>query len=154
MDRTAQSFLFLFHMLSMSLKDFCGDSVVSAPTGRIRIFKTMEKFQKPRNSKWYEDYCLKNFRGWSVGAVECLNETCSSRMIYISSSISFQANYGFASAIWQTIMVMLLMGRIYEVRCWDGPRCHDVSTKILKDWFRHSKVVMGNTHRGTQIVIS
>jgi hypothetical protein len=33
-----------------------------------------------------------------------------------------------------------LMGRIYEVLCWDGLRWHDIDTKFHKDWFRHSKV--------------
>jgi hypothetical protein len=41
-----------------------------------------------------------------------------------------------------------LMGGIYEVRCWDGLRCHDVPTKFCTYWFRHSKVngVDSQTH--------
>jgi hypothetical protein len=33
-----------------------------------------------------------------------------------------------------------LMGGIYEVRRWDGFKCHDTHTKSHKDWSRHSKV--------------
>jgi hypothetical protein len=35
------------------------------------------------------------------------------------------------------------MGGIYEVRRGDGLRWHDIHTKFHKDWFRHSKVDMG-----------
>jgi hypothetical protein len=41
-----------------------------------------------------------------------------------------------------------LMGWIYEVRRWHGPRWHDTHTKFRKDWFRHSNVDVGYT--GTQ----
>jgi hypothetical protein len=36
------------------------------------------------------------------------------------------------------------MGGIYEVRRWDGLRCHDIYiyTKFHKDWLRHSEVNM------------
>jgi hypothetical protein len=33
-----------------------------------------------------------------------------------------------------------LMRGIYEVRCSDGLRCHNIDTEFQKDWFRHSKV--------------
>jgi hypothetical protein len=33
-----------------------------------------------------------------------------------------------------------LMRRIYDVRRWDGLRCHNIHTKFNKDWFRHLKV--------------
>jgi hypothetical protein len=36
-----------------------------------------------------------------------------------------------------------LMGGIYEIRRWDGLRCHDIYTKFHKDWLRPSKVDMG-----------
>jgi hypothetical protein len=32
------------------------------------------------------------------------------------------------------------MRGIYEVRCWDGLRCHNIHTKYHKAWFSHSKV--------------
>jgi hypothetical protein len=35
------------------------------------------------------------------------------------------------------------MGGIYEVRRWDGLRCHGIYTKFHKYWFRHSKVNRG-----------
>jgi hypothetical protein len=41
-----------------------------------------------------------------------------------------------------------LMGDIYEIRRWDGLRCHDTHTKFHEDWFRHSKVD-GGIHRHT-----
>jgi hypothetical protein len=51
-----------------------------------------------------------------------------------------------------------LMGTIYEVRRWDGLRCHDilVHAKFYKDRFRHSKVDGGEgiyiqTHAHTHI---
>jgi hypothetical protein len=37
-----------------------------------------------------------------------------------------------------------LMGRTYEVCCWDWHRCHDTHTKFHKNLFRHSKVNRGN----------
>jgi hypothetical protein len=40
------------------------------------------------------------------------------------------------------------MGGIYEVRRWEGPKCHDIRTKFHKDWFSHSKVD-GVIHRDT-----
>jgi hypothetical protein len=39
-----------------------------------------------------------------------------------------------------------LMRGIYEVWRWDGIRCHDVHTRFLKDWFRHSKVTAGQVY--------
>jgi hypothetical protein len=40
------------------------------------------------------------------------------------------------------------MGGIYEVRRWNGLRCHDILIKFHKDWFRHSKDdVEGFRHR-------
>jgi hypothetical protein len=41
------------------------------------------------------------------------------------------------------------MGEIYEVRRWDGLRCHDIHTKFHKDWFSHSKVDMGGSDEPT-----
>jgi hypothetical protein len=35
------------------------------------------------------------------------------------------------------------MGGIYEVRRYDGLRCHDVHNKFHQDWFRNSTVVSG-----------
>jgi hypothetical protein len=47
------------------------------------------------------------------------------------------------------IQIYRLMGGICEVCSWDGLRCHDVHTKFHKDWFRHSKVIRGDsqTHK-------
>jgi hypothetical protein len=42
--------------------------------------------------------------------------------------------------IWEVIMLVLLMGGIYEIHHWDGIRCHDIRTKSHVDWFRHSEV--------------
>jgi hypothetical protein len=42
------------------------------------------------------------------------------------------------------IQTYRLMGGIYEIRRWDGLRCHDINTKFHKDWFTHSKVDMGD----------
>jgi hypothetical protein len=41
-----------------------------------------------------------------------------------------------------------LMGKIYEVRRWDGLRYHDIRTKFHKDRFRHSENNRG-TYRDT-----
>jgi hypothetical protein len=38
-----------------------------------------------------------------------------------------------------------LMGDIYEVRRWDGLRCHDIHIKFHKDWFMHAKLNRGDT---------
>jgi hypothetical protein len=61
-----------------------------------------------------------------------------------------QAILCFVSEIWEAVMLVLLMGRIHEVRRWDELGSHDIYTKFHKDWFRHSKVVKlleGYTHR-------
>jgi hypothetical protein len=42
-----------------------------------------------------------------------------------------------------------LMIGIYDVRHWEGLRCRDMHTNFHKDWFRHSKVNRGGTHRHT-----
>jgi hypothetical protein len=46
-----------------------------------------------------------------------------------------------------------LMGGIYEVRRWDGLRCHDIHTKFHIDSFRHSKVDGGGIHRHTESMV-
>jgi hypothetical protein len=38
-----------------------------------------------------------------------------------------------------------VMEGIYEVRCWDGLRCHDIHMKFNKDCLRHSKVDRGDS---------
>jgi hypothetical protein len=35
------------------------------------------------------------------------------------------------------------MGGIYEICRGDGLRCHDIHTRINKDWFRHLKIDSG-----------
>jgi hypothetical protein len=32
-----------------------------------------------------------------------------------------------------------------ELRCWDGLTYHNIYTKVLKSWFRQSKIVKENT---------
>jgi hypothetical protein len=57
--------------------------------------------------------------------------------------------------ILEAAMLVLLMGRIYEVRRWDGLRCHATHTKFHKDWFRHSKFdSRGYTDRQNDDLIS
>jgi hypothetical protein len=46
-------------------------------------------------------------------------------------------------------MLVLLKGEIYEIRRFDGVRCHDMHTKFHKDWFRQSKVNKGETDKHT-----
>jgi hypothetical protein len=43
------------------------------------------------------------------------------------------------------IQTQRLMGGITKVCHWDGLSCHDTHTKIHKDWFRYSKVDVGDT---------
>jgi hypothetical protein len=38
------------------------------------------------------------------------------------------------------------MGDIYEVRRRDGLRCHDMHTKLHKDPFSHSKLMVGGEY--------
>jgi hypothetical protein len=42
------------------------------------------------------------------------------------------------------------MRGIYEARCRDGIRCHDIHAEFLKDWFRHSELDMGATQIARQ----
>jgi hypothetical protein len=49
-------------------------------------------------------------------------------------------------------MLVLLKEGIYELCCFDGLRCHDIRTKLHKDYFRHSEIVKGgeDTRTGAQ----
>jgi hypothetical protein len=42
-----------------------------------------------------------------------------------------------------------LMGRIYEIRRWDGMWCHDILTKFHKDWFKQVGI-----HRHTDSMVT
>jgi hypothetical protein len=74
----------------------------------------------------------------------------SGGMIYIPSFMklveAFKQYWGFASAIWNAVMLVLLILGIYELRRLDGVRCHDIHTKFNKDWFKYSNVNWGDTH--------
>jgi hypothetical protein len=45
------------------------------------------------------------------------------------------------------IQIRRLVGGIYEVRRWDGLRCHDMHTKFHKNCLRHSKVIAEVTQK-------
>jgi hypothetical protein len=53
----------------------------------------------------------------------------------------------YTSDISEAVMLVLLMEEIYELRRWDGVKCHDKYTTFNQYWFRHSKVNGGDTHR-------
>jgi hypothetical protein len=57
----------------------------------------------------------------------------------------FASNWVFDTKIWETVVLVLLMGGIYEMRRWDGLRWQYIyiHVKFHKDWFGHSKVVRG-----------
>jgi hypothetical protein len=44
---------------------------------------------------------------------------------------------GFASAIWEAVMLVLPMEGNYKVRRWNGLRWHDICTMFHDDRFRH-----------------
>jgi hypothetical protein len=63
----------------------------------------------------------------------------------------------FASEISEAVMLVLLMGGIYEVHCCDGLRCINIYAKLHTHWFRHSAVARGlqvHTHRDQGGLIS
>jgi hypothetical protein len=43
-----------------------------------------------------------------------------------------------------------LMAGIYEVCRWDGLRCYVIHTKFHEDWFRRSKLIMGDSQTQRQ----
>jgi hypothetical protein len=51
----------------------------------------------------------------------------------------------FTDPLPSNINIHRLRWGIYEVRRWDGRRCHDIYTKFHKNCFRHSKVNRGFT---------
>jgi hypothetical protein len=61
-----------------------------------------------------------------------------------------QAILKFCLKILKAVILVLLLGGIYELRRRDGLKCHDTHTKFNKDWFRNSKVVEEYTHTDTQ----
>jgi hypothetical protein len=46
-----------------------------------------------------------------------------------------------------------LSGGIYSVRHWDGLRCHDIRTKLRKEWFSHSEFNWGGHLQTHSILI-
>jgi hypothetical protein len=44
-------------------------------------------------------------------------------------------------------MLVLLMEKIYGLWCWDGVKCHDMHTRLHKNWFKSSIVSTEDTHR-------
>jgi uncharacterized protein involved in cysteine biosynthesis len=43
------------------------------------------------------------------------------------------------------VMLVLLMGGIYNVRRWNGLKWHDIYAKFYEDWFRHLSNITFNT---------
>jgi hypothetical protein len=58
------------------------------------------------------------------------------------------------STIWETAVLVLLMGRIYDVRRWDDFRWHDINTKFHNDRFRNSSNNKDNTWTIGEAVVS
>jgi hypothetical protein len=63
------------------------------------------------------------------------------------------------NTIWDTTVLVLVMGVIYEVHRWDSLRRHDIDVRIKshEDWFRHSgniKVIASTLLRGCRIDIT
>jgi hypothetical protein len=54
---------------------------------------------------------------------------------------AFKQHWGFAPAIWKAVMLVLLMGGIYDVCCSNGLRWHDIHTKFHVDWYRRSSSI-------------
>jgi hypothetical protein len=49
-------------------------------------------------------------------------------------------------------MLVYLMGVIYELYHGDGLRCRDIHAKFHKNWFRHTKVVSGDTQTHRKVI--
>jgi hypothetical protein len=81
----------------------------------------------------------------------------SGGMIYIPSLITIgsgiRVKLRVSSQKFETVMLVLLIRGIYKLRRLDGLRWRDLHTKFHKYWFRHSKVVRGDTHTDTNSMV-
>jgi hypothetical protein len=102
--------------------------------------------------------CEASMLGWLInGFLKYATEMVSDGMTYIPCPMTIRFRYssnivGITSSIWEAIVLLLLTGRIYELCSWDGLRCHDMHVKFHKYWFKHWKVIRGDTHTNTQTV--
>jgi hypothetical protein len=68
-------------------------------------------------------------------------------MIYIPSLITISSGIRVKLRVlsqhFETVMLVLLMEEIYELRRFHGLRWRDLHTKFRKHWFRHSRDVGG-----------
>jgi hypothetical protein len=72
-------------------------------------------------------------------------------LVYMHNEVNTTIQYGMAAVL------VLLMGVIYEIHCWDGLRWHDKHTKFHEDWYWHSgniKVITLDNMRGCSVGIS
>jgi hypothetical protein len=53
----------------------------------------------------------------------------------------------------EAVVLVLLMGMIYEVRCGDGLVRHDICTKFHSDLFRHSSNIKFITATISEVVV-
>jgi hypothetical protein len=70
-------------------------------------------------------------------------EMASRGMLYVASLMmidtGFQPMLSFTSETLESVMLVLLMGKIYVLRRWHWLRCHYVRTNFNEDWLRLSK---------------
>jgi hypothetical protein len=69
-------------------------------------------------------------------------EMASDGMIYIPSFMKIGSGHAcnikvIISTIWEAAVLVLLMGRIYDVCHWDNLRWHGIYTKFHADLFRN-----------------
>jgi hypothetical protein len=77
-------------------------------------------------------------------------QMASDGMIHVPSFIKIGSGSNIkviALIVWEPAVLVLLMGRIYDVhvRRWDGLRRYDIQTKFHDNWFRHSSDIKGIT---------
>jgi hypothetical protein len=82
---------------------------------------------------------------WREVFVRCTVENASCVMVFIISFMTIGSAIQVilrllptTTTIWETAVLILLMGGIYEISHWNGLRWHDIHTKFHNDQFRHS----------------
>jgi hypothetical protein len=76
-----------------------------------------------------------------MGYKKCVVEMGSGGTTYIQSFMktgrAVQAIISLSSTICKAVMLVLLMGRIHDVCCWDEIRRHDIGIKFHDKRFRN-----------------
>jgi hypothetical protein len=89
--------------------------------------------QKNDYFPWYDKDQIENDASNNYSTVACV----------FVAAVKFLPSRCQATIGIYTIYRQRLMWGIYEIRRWDGLRCHELHIRFHKDWFRNSKIDTG-----------